>query len=391
MKTIKYLAILLISSFTAFSQTDKLTINGYVKNLYMYYKPELTLPGIDANHLSSNLIHNRLNFRWYASRQFTIAVETRNRLYSGQLIREFPLYKDLIDNDPGFFDLAFMMASGKSWFLYTNVDRAWMDFTKGRWQITAGRQRVNWGVNLVWNPNDIFNTFDYFDFDYEERPGSDALKFQYYTGVTSSAEIVYKIQKNHVENKTESTVACRYRFSKFSYDIQFIGGRMPNDYVLGTGWMGDIRGGGFRGEISWFIPNEHDGINKNAIVATISGDYTFKNSLYAHSAILYNSLGKAGKAGTRGFFDMNVSAKMLSYARANLFGQLSYPFTPLFTAGVSGIINPCDRSSFLGPLFTYSLGNNLEVMLTGQLFFGEEGTEYGELGVASYGRLKWAF
>jgi hypothetical protein len=28
---------------------------------------------------------------------------------------------------------------------------------------------------------------------------------------------------------------------------------------------------------------------------------------------------------------------------------------------------------------------------TGQLFFGEEGTEYGELGKAVYGRLKWAF
>ena len=86
-----------------------------------------------------------------------------------------------------------------------------------------------------------------------------------------------------------------------------------------------------------------------------------------------------------------ILAKMLSPARCNLFGQLSYPFTPLFSGSFSGMLNPSDGSSYLGPSFTYSLGNNLELMATGQLFFGDEGTEYGELGKAVYGRLKWAF
>jgi hypothetical protein len=355
----------------------------------MYYKPESPLPGTDASHLSSNLIHNRLNFRWFAGNNFTVALEARNRLYSGQIIRDFPFYKDFIDKDPGYPDLSFTVASGKSWFLHTVVDRAWVELNKGKWQITGGRQRINWGINLVWNPNDIFNTFDYFDFDYEERPGSDAVKIQYYTGVTASAEMVYKIQQRDPENKTVSTFACRYRFSKFRYDFQFLGGRMPDDYVLGGGWSGDIKGGGFRGEVSWFIPKETD--NREALVATISGDYTFRNSLYAHTAVLFNSLGKTGRAGTREFFDMNVSVKMLSHARCNLFGQLTCPFTPLLSGSLSGIVNPSDVSSFISPALTYSLGNNLELMLTGQLFFGDEGTEYGELGKAGFGRLKWAF
>jgi hypothetical protein len=389
MRKIIYLLILLFSSFTSFSQISSLTLNGYLKDLYMYYKPELPLPGTDADYLSSNLIHNRLNLRWYTNNEITLAVEARNRLYNGQLIREFGFYKNMTDSDPGYFDLAFIVASGNSWFLHTVIDRAWVDYTKGKWQIVAGRQRINWGINLVWNPNDIFNTFDYFDFDYEERPGSDALQIKYYTGVTSSAEIVYKIQQSIPDNKTESTFAGRYKFSKFRYDFQFLGGFLPNDYVLGGGWMGDIKGGGFRGEISWFVPKET--YSEETLTATISGDYTFKKSLYAHAAILYNSSGKTGKAGTREFFDMNISAKMLTPARFNIFGQLSYPFTPLFSGNLSGIINPSDGSFFLGPLLTYSLGNNLELMLTAQLFFGEEGTEYGELGKVAYGRLKWSF
>lgn len=373
------------------AQLQKVTANGYVKNLYMYYEPEIPLPGIGAGHLSSNLIHNRLNFRWHATGGLTFALEARNRLFCGQLVREFPRYKEFVDTDPGWFDLSETWASGKGWFFHSMIDRAWVDFTRGKWQVTAGRQRVNWGINLVWNPNDIFNTFDYFDFDYEERPGSDALRITCYTGVTSSAEMVYKIQRNEWEDKTESTVAGRYRFSKFSYDFQFIGGRMPNDFVVGGGWMGDIKGGGFRGEASWFIPQKNDNGSKEALVATVSGDYTFKNSLYAHAAVLYNSLGVTGKAGSREFFDMNISAKRLSPARCNLFGQLSYPFTPLLSGSFSGMVNPSDGSSFVGPSFTCSLGNNLELLLTGQLFFGDEATEYGELGKAVYGRLKWAF
>jgi hypothetical protein len=116
-----------------------------------------------------------------------------------------------------------------------------------------------------------------------------------------------------------------------------------------------------------------------------------KNSLYLHAAILYNSHGATGKAGGRSFFDQNISAKMLSLARYNLFGQITYPVTPLFSSGFSGIVNPCDGSWYAGPTFTYSIGNNLEFMLTGQLFYGDEGTEYGDYGKAVYGRLKWAF
>lgn len=377
--------------FTGNAQLQPFSLNGYVKDLYMYYKPDRAPEGIEAEHLSSNLIHNRLNFRWYATDVVTFGLEARNRLFCGQLVREFPLYEELVDTDPGFFDLSATLLSGESWFLHAMIDRAWIDFTKGKWQFTAGRQRINWGINLVWNPNDIFNTFDYFDFDYEERPGSDALKIKYYTGVTSSAELAYKIHKNRMEDKTETTIAARYRFSKFRYDFQFLGGRMPEDVVIGGGWMGDIHGAGFRGEISWFTPREQSTGGRDALVAAISGDYTFKNSLYVHAAVLYNSMGESGNAGSRAFFDQNISAKMLSPARSNVFGQLTYPFTPLFTGNVTAMLNPSDHFFYLGPSCTWSLGNNLELLVMGQLFSGAPETEYGELGKAIYGRLKWAF
>ncbi|MBN2773238.1 MAG: hypothetical protein JXR31_03245 [Prolixibacteraceae bacterium] len=379
-------SILLLVSLNTFPQSE-LEFNGYLKFLSMYYHPDIEIPGIDANHLSSGLIHNRLNLKWYASDKLTASLEIRNRLFLGQIVKKFPGYENIVNIDNGYLNLSKVVVSTDNWFLHSIIDRAWIDYTNGKWQVRAGRQRINWGVNLVWNPNDVFNSFSYFDFDYEERPGTDAVKVRYYTSETSSAEVVYQIGAN-----TDSmALAGMYRFSKWNYDFQFIGGWVGPDYIAGGGWAGDIKGSGFRGELTYFLPREENSGSKEALVASVSGDYTFPNSLYLHAGVLYTSLGTTGKAGGRLFFDQNISAKMLSFARYSLFGQVSYPITPIFSGSFSGMLNPCDGSVYLGPTLTWSLGDNLELMATGQIFTGDKGTEFGEMGQAVFGRLKWAF
>ncbi|WP_319503088.1 hypothetical protein [uncultured Draconibacterium sp.] len=386
---------LFILSFTLLSVViyaqSKLAFYGYIKDLGMYYHPGEPIPvsaDKSLDYLFLNEIHNRLNFRWYASEKLTIALEARNRIYMGQMIREFPNYEDFVDTDNGYLDMGTVLISADNWFLHTMLDRAWIDYNSGKLQVRLGRQRINWGTNLVWNPNDVFNTFSYFDFDYEERPGTDGVRLQYYTGVTSSAELVYKIGHNN----DETAIAGMYRFSKFNYDIQFLGGWVGKDYVLGGGWAGDIKGAGFRGEATWFRPrDDEDPENFETFVASVSADYTFPNSLYLHFGTLFNSYGTTGDAGGRSFFAPDISAKMLSLGKYQLFGQISYPLTPLFSANMSTMLNPCDGSSFLGPSLTYSLGNNWELMINGQLFLGRKGTEYGDYGQAVYARIKWAF
>lgn len=381
--------LLLSNSISAQSRTD---LYGYVKALSMFYQPANPLPVSQTETLDQlflNQFHNRINFRWYASTELTFALEARNRLFFGQMVSEFPDYKTMIESNSGVFDLEAVLASGKGWFLHSMIDRAWVDYTSGKWQLTLGRQRINWGTNLVWNPNDIFNTFSYFDFDYEERPGTDGLRIQYYTGVTSSAELVYKIGR---KDSSETAIAGMYRFLKSSYDIQFLGGLVGKDFVLGGGWSGDVKGAAFRGEATWFIPRDKNDVdNFESFVASVSGDYTFRNSFYVHAAVLFNSHGTTADAGGRSFLASDISAKMLSLGRYQLFGQLSYPFTPLLSGNFAAMLNPSDGSSYLGPSLSYSLGDNWEIMLTGQLFLGREGTEYGDYGQAIFGRLKWAF
>ena len=372
--------------FLLFAQESKVSLNGYVKELYMFYSTENGIPGTDLNYLTSNVLHNRLNFKWYTSKKITTVVEMRNRIMFGNLVKDFPGYQATVNVDNGLVNMSWISAQGTGWFVHSMIDRAYMDYSSGKWQIRAGRQRVNWGVNLVWNPNDIFNTFSYFDFDYEERPGTDAVRVQYYAGVTSSAELVYKPGRD----QAHSAIAGMYKFTQWDYDFQFLGGQAGNDWVLGGGWAGDIYGAGFRGEITHFEPRANNSFR--ATVASVSADYTFKNSLYIHTSVLYSSNGKTGKAGgVDVLFNPDMSAKQLSLARYSLFGQISKPITPLFTGSFSGIVNPSDGSFYFGPALSYSLLNNLELMVTGQLFFGDSGTEFGDIGQIAFGRLKWSF
>jgi hypothetical protein len=124
----------------------------------------------------------------------------------------------------------------------------------------------------------------------------------------------------------------------------------------------------------------------------VSADYTFTNSLYIHSSVLYNSHGTNGPAGGMDYLmNANLSAKMLSLAKWSLFGQVSYPVTPLIHVDFSSIVNPGDGSFYLGPGGTLSITDNLDFFVMGQLFRGKRGTEFGDYGEAWFARLKWSF
>ena len=82
------------------AQSD-VVMYGYIKDLGMYYKPvdPIQLGTKTLDKLLLNQVHNRLNFRWYTNEKLTFAVEARNRIYFGQMIREFPEYESIIDTE----------------------------------------------------------------------------------------------------------------------------------------------------------------------------------------------------------------------------------------------------------------------------------------------------
>ncbi|MEZ5199598.1 MAG: hypothetical protein R2764_25435 [Bacteroidales bacterium] len=259
-------------------------------------------------------------------------------------------------------------------------------------EIRVGRQRVNWGINMVWNPNDIFNTFNFYDFDYVEMPGCDAIRGIFYTGVASSIEAAVKIGKDE-----KITAVGMFKFNKWNYDMQVMAGMMEDDIVFGGGWSGYIKNAGFTGEGSYFRDKKNVADTVGIFIFSMGANYTFKNSIFIHGSFLFNTNGTKGNAGATNPLDnpiinfRTLTPKDFTRARYSIFGQVSYPISPLINGDLSTIFNPNDKSFFLGPNIGFSLSDNISLLLMAQIFVGDEGTEFGNAGQLYYLRLKWSF
>jgi len=375
-----FLAFFLLLNITKAQQN--VIVNGYLENLQTVWKPRF-----DSNLKLTGTINNRLNFTYYASDAFSLNISMRNLVVYGEFVSSIPNYADFVTKDAGYLNLTKKIFSGKSSVFYTNIDRLNLLYSKGNIEVEAGRQRINLGINLVWTPNDIFNSSSFLDFDYVEKAGSDALRFQYYTGISSSVEFVYKLN-----NEKEISAAGIFKFNKWEYDFQVLGGIMEKDYVFGGGWAGQIGDAGFTGEFTYFRDKESFKDTTGLIAAAFGGSYTFKNSLFIYGEFLFNSGGTTENAGGfNNIFNQKYSAKNLSAAKYSLFGEISYPITPLNKLDFSAIFNPGDMSFYIGPSVDISLTEDIYLLAAAQFFGGNKGTEWGDYGQFYYLRLKWNF
>lgn len=373
---------MMLVSFNVNSQEDapKIAVDGYIKNLHEFS----FIDKLDQLQWTS-LIHNRLNFKYLPNDEFSIRLEVRNRMYYGDRLKSFPGFSEMLDYDPGLVDLSVNLIEENNLVFNTLIDRALVSYMKGRWDISLGRQRINWGMNLVWNPNDIFNTYNFLDFDYEERPGSDAIRVQYYTGDFSKIELTAK----KGEQKDDFIAAGMYKFNKWTYDIQFLTGVYQKDWVIGTGWAGNLGEAGFKGEVSYFVPYEEYIGGENVMSASISVDYAFEKGLYVNSSMLYNSSSKNSFSSIEDLALARISAKNLMPFKYSFFLQFSKEFTPIFSSTANFIYSPTRNSVIAMPSLNYSLATNWDLNFTGQSFF--EFKEFDSLGNSFFLRLRYSF
>jgi len=366
--------ISLFFSATIFAQSDslqespkerKFKLNGYVKNLNgIFLYP-------DENSMQWGLLHNRLNSKWTFNSKFTTALEVRNRILYGESVKNGMYYRSSLDNDNGLVDLTFLPFDSKPAKMVSSIERFWARYQSDKIEITIGRQRINWGVNLVWNPNDIFNTYSFIDFDYEERPGSDALRMKLRTGEMSELEIAAKPGKN----KNDDIYALMYKMNKAGFDLQFLGGYYEKDAVIGAGWAGSLNKIGFKGEATYFHTAENFADTSGIVNATFEFDYTIAGKIYVNVSYLFNSEGLTkpdAVVASQLVSNGNISAKFMSPAKHSTFLQLKSISSPVFSTGISGIYYFEMDGIYVFPSVTYSINNRWDISIFLQSYWLKE-------------------
>lgn len=384
LKKVGLLSLIIFIGFqTASAQSEEFDVNfgGYLKEL-----GQLSFSNDFSTARYDNILHNRIETDWTLSDHFEFRADLRTRLLNGYSIENTPGLKQIYEQDPNYFDMSWVWFSTDHSLMHSNIDRLHLSYFNGPWEVHAGRQRVNWGRTYVWNPNDLFNNYAFLDFDYEERPGVDALTAQYNWSYASSVETGIRI----ADTWEEMVVGGMVRVSLEGYDIQFVGGHYLEYTTLGTGWAGYLGDAGFKGEISYFHPEDRFFEDTGHFTATTGIDYMLPSGLYLQVELLYN--GGYNRLGN----PLNTlvrppSADNLFIAKSGFFVNGSYQLHAL-VSGNLGFMSSFDRSVFIAiPQITFSVSENVDLLLLSQLLKGSVFKSAIETPNLFYFRLKWSF
>jgi hypothetical protein len=361
------------------TKSPKTAANGYISNLF---SPQYN--NMEDQWKVTNYLHQRINFSWTPFPQLTITAQRRTRININQSGKD-TLYMNIYDG---------LVFQKKDLYINSTFDRLNLKYTKDKLEVTIGRQRINWGQSFVWNPNDLFNSYSFFDFDYIERPGSDALRVQYYNSFTSSTELAAKIDRFN-----KITVAGLHRFNRWGIDFQVLGGLLSSeDAVVGAGWTGNINSISIFGEGTYFRPVKNFADSAGLYLIDVGCSKIFANRLGLQLEGLYVSK-EPDISSLFSLFESTLDVRKIAFARVNLFANISFPITPLLngsmalmwfpdTGGISGI--------YTGPSFDFSLGNNLNLSVIAQYFKGDftEAVQQQmrkQTLMLAFVRLKWNF
>jgi hypothetical protein len=356
-----------------------LSVNGYVKDMQ-----SLQFTGNFSDLTAGNLIHNRFNFRLKRGKHFSFAAEVRNRFFWGDDIRVTPDLAKNLRNNNEWMNLSHLWLRKNSYALHSQIDRLWGEYSDQHWTIRAGRQRLNWGITTQWNPNDLFNTFNFLDFDYEERPGTDALSVKYTHTGSATTTLAY----TPGENAKQSIAALKHAWNRSGYDLQLVTGWYRNQLTIGGGWAGSIKEAGFKGEIQYYIQNNEE---RSLLNISLEADYAFKKGWYLNSGILFNDRGSTGKFNALEGIDFRFTPKYLMPTRWNFLLTTGKSFTPLFSGYVTTLYAPGSNLLLLLPSLRYNVSDEIDFDCIWQSFWASSEEDFSSLGHRLFLRLKWNF
>ncbi len=373
--------LILCSTPVSAQDSDSVKIfscSGYLKDL-----PYLSLIR-NGTASFDNLATFRLNVSARISSSTQLRLELRNRVMAGQT------QWGLLAGEPSFrkgnnwLDLSVAEKFGNDHgLIHLMADRFYLEHSSDKWQFRAGRQRINWGINMVSNPNDLFNTYSFFDFDYPERPGADAVRVQYFASGMSRLEAAFA-PADHI---SESIGALLYALNYKGYDLQFIAGYYRNRLTLGSGWAGHLGPAGFKGEISCFGSN--DKVSKNHLVASVSADYITKKGLYLVLEGLYNG-GYQSPVEEGAALLQSLSADNIMISMYAVTASASYAISPIINGSMAVMMLPDTDAWFVSPSLVWSVTSTADISLISQLYASNSG-DASILAATIAASLQWSF
>jgi opacity protein-like surface antigen len=296
MRALAALAILLAAAAQAQAQ-DALTPAAWPPVFSGSYKGLATTSRSFAGQQHYADVLNRLRLAAHGAwgNRFSYDAEVDHQVHLGNLIG-LPDFDAIRNRNVGAaVDLLHVYADRKHLHADVSLYRGTLSWRSDTVSVTAGRQRIAWGVAHFWSPADFFNPITPLIVDRDFRQGVDAAQMEWtgnggwrWTGLYAPAAKQGPHARYGLRIETPST----------GRDVGIFAVRSGDDWTGGASFAGQFKGAGIRGEgtFRWSAAP----LQPNAFRFAAGADYAFRGNLYLDTEYFYNQGQPPGSAGPSG-------------------------------------------------------------------------------------------
>lgn len=377
------------------SLADNMEFSGYLQGSLFRIRSTFPEPLGQKRWTEGRLLY-RARLAVDITPNLTLQVESRTRIFAGDLVKELPGYASALGDDPGWVDLSTVWTERTNWFMISDLDRLFAEWDRGDWNVRVGRQRINWGMGLISQPHDLFNLYSFYDLDYPERPGSDAVRVRRFVGSQSRVEVAFRPGVDREDAVAAVLFGTTWRHT----DWQVTGGVYRERLAAGVGMATDVKGVGMKAESMFYwgtagvagpggLVDFRDGSGDdfNAVIA-LSAEYMFDSGVFWVAEFLFNQDGK------REEFQVLSSIPAPdnpSFTQTQWTSVWSYPFTMVLSGSLSAGWYPGENAVYVSPGVSFSLSNRADWQVAGQFFAGAEGSIFEDAGSVLFTALRWYY
>jgi hypothetical protein len=352
--------------------------NGYLKTL-----PAWNIPANMNQPQLTQIFHNRLNIQIKISDHFYSGISFRNRIIWGDEVKQNPKYDQFLRNRQDLLNLSVVWLKKPDLIIHSNTERLWTEYRRDKWNLRVGRQRINWSMTATWNPCDLFNVYNFLDVDYEERPGTDALKFSYLIKNMSSIEVAYAPGKN----VNQTIAGIRYTFHKRKTDFQLLAGSYKRRWSIGGGWAGSLGETGWKTELQYYVSR---GAEKGHLNITTELDHVLKKGWYFNLGMLYNSTGIDRRILKMDTLQFEFTPLQLMPTKFNLIISSAKEINPAFSFTSSILYSPNSDLLIVLLGLKWTISNMFDSDFIWQSFFVRT-DDFKAMNHRGFIRVRWSF
>ncbi|MFO7768528.1 MAG: hypothetical protein R6W82_06210 [bacterium] len=277
------------------------------------------------------------------------------------------------------------------------LNHAYVSLCPGPFEVIAGKQHLNWGRAMVFNPTDLFRPKNLTEPSYE-REGIGALSASLPLGPLSDVMAAYVPEGGF----DTSAKVLRARTHWGGFDLSLLGAELWEEplesrfstsarereqrFTVGGDVSGEMWGLGIWAEGTWSSMADEDWVE-----FTAGANYTLPSRTFLALEGYLDGRGEWSDPYDLDRWLAIFTGFRRTAGRGMLFGTVDHPFTDLLNAGLSGLGNTGDKSVLLIPHLSCAFAQDVDLTARILIPLGPDGTEFGTRDPGGFVRVRVYF